>query len=426
MTEQITFIHAADLHLGAPFRGLRELSDVWAQKLLKALSEAYNHVIEAALSRKVDFVVIAGDIFDSAHPSYGDYVRFFEGLKKLEEANIPVYLVAGNHDPYTSWKSAFFSLPSNTVLLPSDRSGFALYERDGRPLCIIGGRGYYNHTWPVDECIAEGITRTAAEQALALEYPSVGAAPFAVGVLHTGLNIDRSKAPVDPSVLYSAGMDYWALGHVHARHVYPSFDNPRLAFSGCIQGRDIKETGERGVYHVTLTEGAPNKIEAIPTAHVVWQQMHIDIADCTNLLAVTDKIMRELFRENSKAHCEEMIVRVTLEGATALHTVLGRDDVIADMRKQLNESYSAFFCDALIDATVEPRDKRALMQEGLFPAVFLQVSAAQRAKPDDEITYLQNEFLAKNIQLPRACTHAVNEIACEAENLVLDLLSQGD
>ena len=69
MPEHVTFIHAADLHLGAPFRGLRALSDAWAARLLSALAEAYDRVIDAAIARDADFVVMAGDVFDTARPS---------------------------------------------------------------------------------------------------------------------------------------------------------------------------------------------------------------------------------------------------------------------------------------------------------------------------------------------------------------------
>lgn len=426
MPKRLTFIHAADLHLGAPFRGLRALSDEWATRLLTALLESYDRVIDAALSREVDFVVIAGDIFDSARASYGEYRHFFDGLRRLEAAGIPAYLVTGNHDPYTSWQHDFFSLPSNAHMLPGDRPGFALFERDGEPLCLIGGRGYYNQTWPADECIAEGVTRDAAEVALTVLNPRAAEAPFSVGVLHTGLHLDPVKAPVEPDILMHSGMDYWALGHIHLKYAYPSFDDPRLVFSGCVQGRDIRETGERGIYQVTLTEGAPNQLEFIPTASVVWQRMRVDVSDCANLPAVTDKVMRELFRENGKAHCEEMVVRVTLTGATPLHTMLERGDVLAELRKHINDAYPVFFCDALVDATVQPRDKAALRREGLFPAVFLQVAESQRANPDDEIAFIQDEFLRKNVQLPSSYTRSIDELAEEAENLVLDLLAQGD
>ena len=374
MSKRVTFIHASDLHLGAPFRGLRALSSKWANRLLSAIPESYDRMVDAAIARDVDFVVVSGDIFDSARPSYGDYLHFFEGLERLGEAGI---------------------------------------------LCLIGGRGYYNQTWPMDECIAEGVTREAAEQALAVQHPHAAEAPFAVGLLHTGLNLDPVKAPVDPAVLMHAGMDYWALGHIHMKYAYPSFDDPRLVFSGCIQGRDIKETGERGVFCVTLREGAKNELEFIPTASVVWQRMHVDVSDCANLPDITDKIMRELFRENGKAHCEEMVVRIALEGATPMHAMLDRADVIAGLRKHVNDAYSAFFCDALTNLTVPPRDKEALRREGLFPAVFLQVA-------DAAIAFLQDEFIKKNIQLPSAYTRNIDAFAEAAENLVLDLLAQGD
>lgn len=426
MHKQVTFIHAADLHLGAPFRGLRALSETWSKRLLNAIPEAYDRVIDAAVRRSVDFVIFAGDIFDDAHASYGDYLRFFEGLRRLDKAEIPVYLCTGNHDPYTSWQHDFFAFPQNTTMFPGDKPGFAAFRREGETLALIGGRGYYNQTWPSDEDIAAGVTREAAQAALREDVPDAADAPFAVGVLHTGLDLDLHKAPTNPRKLMHSGMDYWALGHIHLKHAYPSFEDPRVVFSGCIQGRDVRETGERGCFAVTLKEGEKNKIEFIPTASVVWQRLEVEVGDCASVADVTDKIMRELFRVNGKAHCEEMCVRLTLTGTTPLHAVFARPGVIEDLRKHINDSYPAFFCDALIDATRRPRDRLALRREGLFPAVFLEASDALRANPDDEIAYLQEEFLKKNIQLPSAYTRRVDDLAQEAENLVLDLLSRGD
>lgn len=420
MPKRVTFIHAADLHLGAPFRGLRALSDAWADRLLRAIPESYDRVIEAALDNEVDFVVMPGDIFDSARASYADYLHFFEGLRRLEKAGIPAYLCTGNHDPYTSWKQDFFAFPSNTIMFPADKPGFAVYERDGEPLVLLGGRGYYNQTWPFDRDIAEGITRTAAEEATGAQE-----APFAVGVLHTGLDLDRTKAPTDPAALMRAGMDYWALGHIHKRYFYPE-SNPTLVFSGCIQGRDINETGERGVCKVTLTEGAPNSIEFIPTASVVWQKMRIDVSDCVSIGEISEKIMRELFRENGQSRCEEMCVRIELVGKTVLHKLLETPSVLADLRKGINDSYAFFFCDALIDRTELPIDKEALAGEGLFPAVLLQVSQAQKADSEEMFGYVQDEFLKRNLTVSRGVERSLARLAEEAENLVLDLLGQSE
>lgn len=422
MPKQLTFLHAADLHLGAPFRGLRALSEPWAKRLLSAIPEAYDRLINTALRHRVDFVVLAGDIFDTSRASYADYLRFFEGLKRLGEAGIPVYLCTGNHDPYTSWQNDFAALPDNATMFSAEHPSFALFEREDEPLCVLGGRGYYNQAWPQGERIAEGLTRAAAEASLGARALR---APFGVGVLHTGLNLDLSKAPADPSELMRAGFDYWALGHIHMKYLLPE-KNPRLAYSGCIQGRDINETGERGALLVTLTEDAPNQVEFVPLASVVWQRMDVDVSGCTNVAEIADVVMRELFRANGEAHCEEMCVRVTLTGATPLHAVLDRPGVLEDVRKSLNSSYPEFFCDALIDATVQPLDKEALRREGLFPAVFLQASEALRESPDEMEAYVQEGFLKKNLPLPSGYADNLPMLAEEAENLVLDLLSRGD
>lgn len=91
MTESLTFLHTADLHLGAPFRGLAKVSPAWAARLVQAIAEAFDRVIDTAVSHKVDFVVVSGDVFDESRASYGDYLRFFEGMRTLGKAGIPIY-----------------------------------------------------------------------------------------------------------------------------------------------------------------------------------------------------------------------------------------------------------------------------------------------------------------------------------------------
>ncbi|MEG0072646.1 MAG: DNA repair exonuclease [Raoultibacter sp.] len=420
MGKKITFIHASDLHLGAPFRGLRALSPAWADRLLSAIPEAYDRVIDAAVSNRVDFVVFAGDIFDTSRASYADYLHFFSGISRLGAAGISVYLCTGNHDPYTSWQHDFFALPENATMFAADKPSFATYSREGEVLALLGGRGYYNQTWPASEDISAGISRAAAVEATGVE------APFAVAVLHTGLHFDSTKAPCNPDDLLSRGMDYWALGHIHKRFMDDPA-NPHLAFSGCIQGRDIKETGERGVLLVTLEQGAPNRADFIPTASVAWQRMKVNVAQCGSIAEIGEKIVRELFRANGEARCEEMCTRITLTGKTALHRLLRRPDVLDDLRKNINDAYPMFFCDALIDATVQPIDKEALAREKLFPSVFLQVSAAQIEDTEGAKAFLQEEFVKKNFRLPGAVERRANTLCAEAENLVLDLLlGQGD
>lgn len=433
MRRQLTFIHAADLHLGAPFRGLRALPESWANRLYNAIPEAYDRVIDAAIQHSVDFVVIAGDVFDTSRPSLGDYLHFFDGLRRLQEADIPVYLCTGNHDPYTSWQKDFDKLPDNTTMFAADKPSFALYERDGVPLCVLGGRSYYNQTWPLDESIIGGITRAQAvralddaaskEQAGRPAAPHAALAPFAVGVVHSGLNLDPYKAPANPAEMLAAGMDYWALGHIHKRFQFPSETDPRIVFSGCIQGRDIKETGARGCCLVTLTEGAANKIEFVPTASVVWQRLTVNVEDCRTLADVQSHITRGLFRVNGKAHCEQMLARITLTGSTDLHAMLEREDVRKDICARINEAYPAFYCDVVIDSTCAVRDMAALAEEGLFPSLVLRV--ANNMREDEQTEFIQEELVRRGIELPNNLEKRLDEYTQTAKNIVLDALMDG-
>lgn len=159
---------------------------------------------------------------------------------------------------------------------------------------------------------------------------------------------------------------------------------------------------------------------------MVWQRLRVDVSDCTTLPEISDLIIRELFRANGKAHCEEMISRIALTGTTALHEVLSRPDVLEDLRKHVNDSYASFFCDTMVDETQEPRDKQALREEGLFPAVFLRVAETQRSLPEEQIAFLQQEFLDRGLQMPSSCADKVGKLSEQAEDLVLDMLSQGE
>lgn len=419
MKKQITFLHTADLHLGVSFKGLRALSESWAKRLLSAVTESYNRMIDAAIDLKVDFVVIAGDIFDGTQTSYADHLGFVKGLERLNEKNIPVYICTGNHDPLVAWQKDYAQLPANTKIFSAERPSFEVFTREGEPLAVLGGRSYYTKVWPENEDISQGITRSSARDATQVD------APFTIGVIHTGLNIDTQYSPVEPAKLLAADMDYWALGHIHKRMAMPEND-PTIVFSGCIQGRDINEAGEKGVYKVTLTEGAASQITFVPTASVVWQKIQLDVQSCTSIGDIGEKIARELVAATNKMNCEEICVRVTLTGRTELSRTLKSPGVLEDLRRSINDTYPLFFCDAIIDTTTLPLDKEALEKEGLFPAVFMQTADSLKKDRERAIATIQDEFLLKNIPLTLVSDRDIDRLAAEAEDMVLDMLGQGD
>lgn len=415
MSERITFIHSGDIHLGAPFRGLRGLSSKWAERLVQAIPEAYDRVIDAAIERGVDFVLFAGDVFDTDKPSYAHHRHFLRGLERLREVGIPVYLIAGNHDPYATWAGLRDQLPENVHMFGSDAPSYAVYERDGAAAAIIAARGFSNQS---SGDIAAGMTRAAAQAACATE------APFVIGMLHTGLWLDPYKAPTSEDALYASGMDYWALGHIHKNFRFPQSESAetKLAYCGCVQGRDIKETGERGCYAVTLEQGIPNQVEFIPCASVEWEKLRVDVSKCPGAEDVLGACVRAMFDANAQVPCEEMIARVTLVGATPLHGTLARPGYVEELRDELNERYPSFFCDALIDETTTPFDKDAMRASGLFEATLLRESEKLAANSDATIEYLQQEFAARGLTLPAGIERKLGDLIERAEDLSLELL----
>ena len=413
----VTFIHAADLHLGAPFKGLRAVSAQWADTMLAAIPAAYNRIIDIAIDHQVDFVLIAGDIFDDTRPSYSDFSLFVSGMERLNEVGIPVYFINGNHDPYTSWNNDFAVLPANTHLLGVDGPEFACFERDGQPLALIGGRSYFNQAWPAGVDVSEGISRETAMSHLGKQ------APFMIGLLHTGLDIDPTRSPARTADLLARDVDYWACGHIHQGRLLPSQADPKIAFAGSPQGRGTWETGRHGVLEVTLAEGAPNKAQFIPTAQVEWQRLWLDVSQYGTVAEVQREIVASQFSANAASSCQRMVFRIILEGRSSLHSAL-TPQVLGDLRIAINDSYPFFFIDAITNETAALIDKDALRKEGLFPAVFLDAISSFAQNKPHSVSVVESEYTARNLPLPKGLESGMDAACEQAETLVLDLLGK--
>lgn len=413
MSERVTFIHSGDIHLGAPFRGLRALSPAWADRLATAIPDAFDCVIQACIDEAADFLLLAGDVFDTDKPSYAHYRRFLAGLKRLEKRGVPVYIIAGNHDPFSNWREVECDLPSNARLLPSDKPAFVLFEKDGRPSTIIAARGF--STLPKGEDISAGMTRAAARKACGY------AAPFCVGMLHTGLWMDPYKAPTSEKSLLAADMDYWALGHIHKRFLVPE-NNPKIAFCGCAQGRDIKETGARGCLKVVLEEGLPNEVSFIPTSQVDWERIDVDVSSCVGTDAVVSACVRAMFDKNAEVPCEEMVARIELVGSTRLHAKLSDPGVLEALRNSLNESYPSFYCDALLCATTPVRDKEKIAASNTFSGTMLRCVRKDALDSQAQLSYLQEEFARRGLSVPCGVAQQLSVLSECAEDRLLSMV----
>lgn len=415
MVARTTFIHAADLHLGSPLRSLGAKDPSLAEALKGAVSCAFDRLIDEAVARKVDFVLIAGDIFDSEEPAYADMMRFVEGMERLDGAGIQVFAVTGNHDRCGAWERGLAQLPSNVRVFCRPDVEYGLVEKDGCVLAAIVARGYCEDAPDrvLERMGADAVFRTCGE-----------GVPFAIGMLHTGLDIDRRVSPVSPQVLQATNLDYWALGHIHRRTCDNAAD-PRIVFSGCTQGRDVGEPGDCGCNLVRLEEGAPNRVEFVPLSAIAWERLRIDVSGAFDVNGIEREIARTLRARARGLSSNLLLARVVLEGASGLRGILLERDVLDDLRVRLNEGHEGYACDGIECRVGVPIDRKALLEQGMFPAALL--SSVDGMKDDHGLLrdVVSSGFREKGLATPPISDAELDAMCDGAEGMLLSMLLGG-
>src|SRR5690606_6852018 len=164
----VTFIHAADLHLGRVFAGLRHLPETIYEKVLKSGFQALENVISAAIDYNVDFVLFAGDIFDSNSVSLRTYIRFREQMETLKKHGIHVFICHGNHDPLEQ-KAQLVKWPDNVTVFPDETVAYKSFTTKSGELVHIYGFSY---------------TKKQVLENKSREFQKSGDAHFHIAMLH--------------------------------------------------------------------------------------------------------------------------------------------------------------------------------------------------------------------------------------------------
>ena len=262
---RLKFVHAADLHLDSPFRGIRsEAPDYVADTLRRATFDAYENIISLCLREGVDALLVAGDVYDGADRSLRAQLKFVDGLALLDGAGIRSFVCHGNHDPLDGWE-ARLSLPLGCVRFGPEVSGEPVFPGAPERAAV------YGVSYPTRE-VRENLTPLFTKASLD--------GGFGIGLLHANVggnpNHD-SYAPCTVVDLAETGFDYWALGHVHTRQVLRQ-ERPTVVYPGNPQGRHPLETGERGVYLVEVDDYGAVSLDFRPVDVVRWETLEVGIA----------------------------------------------------------------------------------------------------------------------------------------------------
>jgi DNA repair exonuclease SbcCD nuclease subunit len=369
MGEKVRFVHASDLHLDASFGGVDAADDRVASTLARSTLEALDRVVELCLSREVDFLLIAGDLYNSADRSLRAELHFQRAMRRLDEAGIPAFVVHGNHDPADGW-SAGLELPESTFVFPADRVERREVARDGTPVCAVYGRSYP--------------TRQVTEN-LAVDFRRDSSDPLAIGLLHAnvgGREGHEDYAPCTVDDLRAAGMDYWALGHIHLWGRVAS--DPPVLYSGSTQGLNPTEDGPRGCLYVELGPRGASE-EFVETASVLWRSEAMYLTGIDDLDGLRARLMAVCEGVRDDAGDRPSVLRLELLGRSPVHSQLVRpgvlDDLLHDLRQQQLEAAPWIWVDRLRDGSRPDLDLEALLEEeGLVG----DVARIARARIDDD------------------------------------------
>jgi DNA repair exonuclease SbcCD nuclease subunit len=294
------FLHAADLHLGSPLQGLAQKDEDVARRLASAGRAAFEDLVTKALEENVAFAVIAGDIFDGDWKDASIGLFFNRQIARLDRRGVPTFFLRGNHDAD--------SVVTKSLLWPDSVVEFSTRRPETHRIAnlevALHGRGF---------------PRRDVVENYALDYPAPVLGWFNIGVLHTacGRAGHENYAPCTPADLAGRGYDYWALGHVHAFEIVSR--DPWIVYPGNLQGRSVRECGERGAVIVEVEEGRVVNVRRISTDRARWAEVVVDAGPHGDEQGLLDAVETAVTPHADRADGRLLAVRVTLAGETPLH-----------------------------------------------------------------------------------------------------------
>jgi DNA repair protein SbcD/Mre11 len=365
---RLRFVHAADLHLDSPFKGLREVGPVHvADRLVNATFSAYEAIIDLCIAERVDALLVAGDIYDGSDRSLRAQLKFVDGLNRLEAAGIRSFICHGNHDPLDGWE-ARLTLPA----------GCHRFGKRVEAVALGPGATVLGISYP---------TRDVTDN-LALEFGSVPRSGFSIGLLHCNVGSNPEHAAYAPCTLDDlarAGIDYWALGHVHTRQVL-SARSPTVVYPGNNQGRHANERGPRGVYLVEVDDSSQVSLDFRETSVLRWEAASVDISALQTEQDLLDAVDRAVAALVDGADGRDVVFRLNISGRGHLHHTVRRPNFIADLQERLAETWSESspfaWCERVEVLSSPPFDRVARLEGGDFLGDLLRLIDAAREDPD--------------------------------------------
>ena len=411
-----SFIHAADLHIGSPFKGVSAESQELGEYFQKSTFRAFQALVDACLVHEVDFLLVAGDVYDGSDRSLGAQLTFNDGLRRLADAGVQTFVVHGNHDPLDGRVSQL-EVPEGVTTFGRAAQNTTV-EVQGEIVAAISGISF-----PTRD-VRSNLART-------LEPGPAGV--FRIGLLHCNVGADTGHEPYAPcelSELKASDMDYWALGHVHTRKVLS--EEPMIVYPGNPQGRSIREQGARGCFLVRVDSQSRAELEFLPLDVVRWHEIPVSIEGLSTVDALDRKLGETLEAHSISAGGRGIVCRLKVEGRGPiyrdLHVEGAEEELLSRLRDRFAGSNPLVWAQR-IELNCRPEvDLAERAKRGDLLAEVITVARGHADTPEGlaQLKAAALDELWENGRAKKALAELdqdkIREIVAEAELLCLDLL----
>jgi DNA repair protein SbcD/Mre11 len=393
-----TFIHAADLHIDSPLESLGAKEPEVARRFAEAGRAAVAALIRETIASEAKFLIIAGDVYDGDWRDVSTGLFFARELGALFRANVPVFLIRGNHDAE--------SLMSRGLPYPANVHQFS-------------ARG---ETQRIEELRVALHGRSFAERSAQPDflsgYRSRVEGWLNIGVLHTSLDGRPGHDPYAPCTvadLRRFGYDYWALGHIHEAQFVAT--DPWVVYPGNLQGRSPRETGAKGAMRVTVDDGRIVSVEPIVLDAARWTHAKVDVSGVEDIEQVLPLARAVLEIAHREASGRPLAVRLTLSGVTPAHArlIARREKLQDDLRGLGFEIGAECWVERLRIATEPEPPRRAALEPDELDVDALIASAAEDPEFAASLAELARQIDQK---LPQGLTIRFDDLAGRARDLL--------
>jgi DNA repair exonuclease SbcCD nuclease subunit len=332
-------VHAADLHIDSPLRGLPPYEGAPIAAVREAPRRACEKLVAWCIESKAELLLVAGDLYDGDWRDFSTGLFFANEMSRLREAGVRVAIVYGNHDA-ASVITRKLQLPENVKDLSSKKAETIVYEDLG---VAVHGRSF------PEKAVTEDLSR---------DYPPPRSGLLNIGLLHTcaeGRAGHEAYAPCKVDALRARGYDYWALGHVHQREVLSR--DPWIVFPGNLQGRHVRETGPKGATVIDVENGRIESVEHVTLDVVRWAECVVTLGDSATVTDVLDAARAELSAALDRTEGRVLAARLVVRAPESVTGRIAsqREAVTSELRAIANDLQNVYFEKLRVEATEKAR-----------------------------------------------------------------------